>query len=267
MMPFLHWWFGYFARSSWIRPISRVVAAGSGAIVTAVVISRPTRSRWWAQLPLATACWALLGKVEGDDPSPGEHSHPRSWSSRPARLSVPATSYRSVSGHRRRWRRVLSRIHRPRVRFERFTDRARRILVLGQEEARLLNHGFIGTEHILLGLLTEGEGIGAQALQILGVSVEAVREEVVAMVASSRSPTMSSPAFTSRAMQVLQLSAGEAFQLGHDYVGTEHILLGLVREGNGVGAQILVSLGADLPRVRQEVMRQLRHPSEAQGGR
>jgi hypothetical protein len=242
------------------------VAAGSGAIVTAVVISGPTRSRWWAQLPLATACWALLGKVEGDHRGARELRRPRSGSSPSTWLSAPGTSYRLVSGHRRLSRRVLYRL-RPTVRFERFTDRARRVLALAQEEARLLDHGFIGTEHILLGLLTEGEGIGAKTLQSLGVSAEAVREEVVAMLGSSRSPKTSSPPFTSRAMQALKLAAGEASQLGHGYIGTEHILLGLVREGHGVGAQVLVRLGADPPRVRQQVMRQLRRPSEAQGGR
>src|SRR5271166_3800456 len=139
--------------------------------------------------------------------------------------------------------------------FERFTDRARRVLVLAQEEARLLNHSFIGTEHILLGLIHEGEGLAAKALESLGISLEAVREKVQETIgpAGSTGPT-GSPPFTPRAKKVLELSLREALQLGHNYIGTEHMLLGLVREGEGVAAQVLVSLGADLSRVRQQVI-------------
>jgi ATP-dependent Clp protease ATP-binding subunit ClpC len=135
--------------------------------------------------------------------------------------------------------------------FERFTDRARRVLVLAQEEARLLNHNFIGTEHILLGLIHEGEGVAAKALESLGVSREAVREKVAETIGPAGSSTTASPPFTPRAKRVLELSLREALQLGHNYIGTEHMLLGLVREGEGVAARVLVSLGADLPRVRQ----------------
>jgi hypothetical protein len=139
--------------------------------------------------------------------------------------------------------------------FERFTDRARRVLVLAQEEARLLNHNFIGTEHLLLGLIHEGEGVAAQALQAMGISLEAVRARVEETIGSPGSGTQTgSPPFTPRAKKVLELSLREALQLGHNYIGTEHILLGLVREGEGVAAQVLVSLGADLPRVRRHVM-------------
>jgi ATP-dependent Clp protease ATP-binding subunit ClpA len=142
--------------------------------------------------------------------------------------------------------------------FERFTDRARRVLVLAQEEARLLNHSFIGTEHILLGLIHEGEGLAAKALESLGISLEAVREKVEETIGpASAGPTGDSPPFTPRAKKVLELSLREALQLGHNYIGTEHILLGLVREDEGVGAQVLVSLGADLPRVRQQVIQLL----------
>ena len=154
--------------------------------------------------------------------------------------------------------------------FERFTDRARRVLVLAQEEARLLNHRFIGTEHILLGLIHEGDGIAAQALESLGISLEAVRDRVEEAVgpAGSAAPT-GSPPFTPRAKKVLELSLREALQLGHNYIGTEHILLGLVREGEGVAAQVLVSLGADLLRVRATVIDLLAgypgSPSEARG--
>ncbi len=138
--------------------------------------------------------------------------------------------------------------------FERFTDRARRVLVLAQEEARLLNHSFIGTEHILLGLIHEGEGVAAKALESMGISLEAVREKVEETIGMAGTAPSGSPPFTPRAKKVLELSLREALQLGHSYIGTEHMLLGLVREGEGVAAQVLVSLGADLGRVRQQVI-------------
>jgi hypothetical protein len=138
--------------------------------------------------------------------------------------------------------------------FERFTDRARRVLVLAQEEARLLNHSFIGTEHILLGLIHEGEGVAAKALEQLGISLEAVREKVEETIGLSGTAPTGSPPFTPRAKKVLELSLREALQLGHNYIGTEHMLLGLVREGEGVAAQILQDMGADLGDVRQSVI-------------
>jgi len=137
--------------------------------------------------------------------------------------------------------------------FERFTDRARRVVVLAQEEARMLNHNYIGTEHILLGLVHEGEGSAAKALESLGISLEGVRAQVQEIIGRGQlTPTGHIP-FTPRAKKVLELSLREALQLGHNYIGTEHILLGLIREGEGVAAQVLVKLGADLPRVRQQV--------------
>ncbi|NNL48146.1 MAG: ATP-dependent Clp protease ATP-binding subunit, partial [Acidimicrobiia bacterium] len=138
--------------------------------------------------------------------------------------------------------------------FERFTERARRVVVLAQEEARLLNHNYIGTEHILLGLIHEGEGLAAQALQNLNIKLESVRTQVVETLGQgAQSPTGHIP-FTPRAKKVLELSLREALQLGHNYIGTEHILLGLIREGEGVAAQVLVKLGADLHKVRQTVI-------------
>ena len=131
------------------------------------------------------------------------------------------------------------------------------MLVLAQEEARLLNHSFIGTEHILLGLIHEGEGVAAKALESLGISLEAVREKVEETIGPAGSAPTGSPPFTPRAKKVLELSLREALQLGHNYIGTEHMLLGLVREGEGVAAQVLVSLGADLTRVRQQVIQLL----------
>ena len=141
--------------------------------------------------------------------------------------------------------------------FERFTDRARRVLVLAQEEARLLNHSFIGTEHILLGLIHEGEGVAARVLESLSVSLEPARKKVKETVGPVGSARTASPPFTPRAKKVLELALREALQLGHNYIGTEHILLGLVREGDGVAARVLVSLGVDLSRVRPEVLRLL----------
>lgn len=138
--------------------------------------------------------------------------------------------------------------------FERLTDSARRVLVLAQEEARLLNHNFIGTGHILLGLLREGDGVAAQALGALAVLLEDARERVRNHIGSEDGVTTASPPFTPRARAVLALSLREALLLGHDYIGTEHVLLGLVREGEGVGARVLVSLGVDLSSVRQQVM-------------
>ena len=130
--------------------------------------------------------------------------------------------------------------------FERFTDRARRVVVLAQEEARLLNHNYIGTEHILLGLIHEGEGVAAKALESLGISLEAVRSQVEEIIGQGGSSPSGHIPFTPRAKKVLELSLREALQLGHNYIGTEHILLGLIREGEGVAAQVLVKLGADL---------------------
>jgi hypothetical protein len=138
--------------------------------------------------------------------------------------------------------------------FERFTDRARRVLVLAQEEARLLNHNFIGTEHILLGLIHEDDGVAAIALRSLGIGLEAAREKVEETIGPAGSATTATPPFTHRAKYVLELSLREALRLGHNYVGTEHLLLGLLREGEGVAVQVLVNLGADLSGVRQEVI-------------
>jgi ATP-dependent Clp protease ATP-binding subunit ClpC len=137
--------------------------------------------------------------------------------------------------------------------FERFTDRARRVVVLAQEEARMLNHNYIGTEHILLGLIHEGDGVAAKALESLGISQEAVRQQVEEIIGQGQQAPSGHIPFTPRAKKVLELSLREALQLGHNYIGTEHILLGLIREGEGVAAQVLVKLGADLNRVRQQV--------------
>ena len=141
--------------------------------------------------------------------------------------------------------------------FERFTDRARRVVVLAQEEARMLNHNYIGTEHILLGLIHEGEGVAAKALESLGISLEAVRQKVEEIIGHGQQSPSGHIPFTPRAKKVLELSLREALQINHSYIGTEHILLGLIREGEGVAAQVLVKLGADLNRVRNQVLQLL----------
>ena len=147
--------------------------------------------------------------------------------------------------------------------FERFSDRARRVIVLAQEEARMLNHNYIGTEHILLGLIHESEGVAAKALESLGISLDAVRQQVEEIIGQGQQAPSGHIPFTPRAKKVLELSLRESLQLGHGYIGTEHILLGLLREGDGVAAQVLVKLGADLNRVRQQVI-QLLHGYQGQ---
>ena len=141
--------------------------------------------------------------------------------------------------------------------FERFTDRARRVIVLAQEEARALNHNYMGTEHILLGLIKEGEGVAAKALESMGINLEDVRREVEELIGHGTQPVTGYIPFTPRAKKVLELSLREGLQMGHKYIGTEFLLLGLIREGEGVAAQVLIKLGADLPRVRQQVIQLL----------
>ena len=141
--------------------------------------------------------------------------------------------------------------------FEKFTDKARRVVVLAQEEAKLLNHNYIGTEHILLGLIHEGEGVAAKALEALGISLDGVREQVQEIIGQGQTAPTGHIPFTPRAKKVLELSLREALQLGHSYIGTEHLLLGLIREGEGVAAQVLTKLGADTNRVRQQVIQLL----------
>jgi ATP-dependent Clp protease ATP-binding subunit ClpC len=141
--------------------------------------------------------------------------------------------------------------------FERFTDRARRVVVYAQQEAQMLNHNYIGTEHILLGLIHEGEGVAAKALESMAISLEAVRRQVEEIIGQGQDAPIGHIPFTPRAKKVLELSLREALQLKHNYIGTEHILLGLLREGEGVAAQVLQKLGADLNRVRQQVIQLL----------
>ncbi len=149
--------------------------------------------------------------------------------------------------------------------FERFTDRARRVVVLAQDEARMLDHNYIGTEHILLGLIHEGHGLAAKALESLGISLAVVRQQVEEIIGrGQQQPPSGHIPFTPRAKKVLELSLREALQLGHTYIGTEHILLGLIREGEGVAAQVLVSVGVDLNRARQQVIQLIAGRAEPQ---
>ncbi|HEX2740084.1 MAG TPA: Clp protease N-terminal domain-containing protein, partial [Rubrobacter sp.] len=141
--------------------------------------------------------------------------------------------------------------------FERFTERARKVVVLAQDEARHFNHNYIGTEHLLLGLLREDEGVAAQALSSLNVSLDEVREQVESIVGYGEEGTGAQAPFTPRSKKVLELALREALQLGHNYIGTEHILLGLVRESEGVAARVLSNLDVDPDKVRREVVRRL----------
>lgn len=151
--------------------------------------------------------------------------------------------------------------------FERFTDRARRVVVLAQEEARTLNHNHIGTEHFLLGLLHEGEGVAAKALTALGVDFDDARKRVVERIGVGPQITHGHIPFTPRGKKVMELALREALQLGHNYIGTEHILLALIREGDGVGAQIMTEMGAELNRTRQQVLQELAGYKPQQGGK
>jgi prophage maintenance system killer protein len=157
----------------------------------------------------------------------------------------------------RRWLPGRKRPTQPKDRFARFTDRARRVMVLVQEEARLLNHNYIGTEHLLLGLIREHDGVAAKALATSGISLEAVRAQVEEIIGQGESAPTGHIPFTPRAKKVLDLSLREALQLGHNYIGTEHLLLGLIREGEGIAAQVLVNLGAGHARLRKQVLRLL----------
>jgi ATP-dependent Clp protease ATP-binding subunit ClpA len=158
---------------------------------------------------------------------------------------------------------VLLSSARRQAMFQRFTDRARRVVVLAQEEASRLDHNYIGTEHLLLGLISEGEGVAAAALKSLGISLAPVRQQVEEIIGRGQEAPQGHIPFTPRAKKVLELSLRESQQLGHNYIGTEHILLGLIREGDGVAAQVLVRLGADRNRVRQQVI-QLLHGRTAE---
>jgi ATP-dependent Clp protease ATP-binding subunit ClpC len=142
--------------------------------------------------------------------------------------------------------------------FKRFTARARQVIVLGQEEARTLRHEYMGTEHVLLGLLAEGEGIAGQTLQRAGITLDAARAEIEKIIGRGEAAPRGHVPFTPRAKKVLELALREAIHLGHSYLGTEHILLGLIREGEGVAVRVLAALGADLNELRESVLTALK---------
>jgi ATP-dependent Clp protease ATP-binding subunit ClpA len=157
-------------------------------------------------------------------------------------------------------------LHEGRMMFERFTDRARRVLAYAQEEARELDHAFIGTEHLLLGLIREGDGVAAKALDALGVSYDAVRTKVTAMTELVTNTSSNSPAFTPRAKKVLEMSLREALELRHSYIGTEHILLGLVRQGDDGAVRILNDLGVAMSDIRTQVVELISSQSDGEVG-
>src|SRR5579872_850599 len=150
-----------------------------------------------------------------------------------------------------------------RDRFDKFTERARKVLSLAQEEAQRFNHNYIGTEHILLGLVREGDGVGAKVLRSLGVELQAVRREVERVIGRGDRIVLGDIGLTPRAKKVMELAVDEARRLNHHYIGTEHILLGLIREGEGIAAGVLESLGINLERVRTQTIQVLSQSSHA----
>jgi hypothetical protein len=183
----------------------------------------------------AAGCtWSQIGEALGVSKQAAQqrHSALRSW------IGKVVGGVESVTGHL----------------FKRFTVRARQVVVLGQEEARALRHDYMGTEHLLLGLLREGEGVAAQALQEAGIVLDGVRAEIVEIVGRGKDAPGGRIPFTPRAKKVMELALRESLQLRHNALGTEHLLLGLIREGDGLAAQILVKLGADLQQLRSTVL-------------
>jgi hypothetical protein len=214
-------------------------------------------NHWTDELGPPEAVRTLLDRIAAGDADVNEvtawlYGHP----AEPGAWSVAGRIGLGIVGQARRLRRARIKGKRGSM-FERFTNRARRAVVLAQEEARLLNHNYIGTEHLLLGLIHEGEGVAARALESLDISLEAVRAQVEEIIGQGETAPTGHIPFTRRAKKVLELSLREARQLRCHYIGTEHILLGLVREGEGVAAKVLVKLGADLPQVRQQVVQLL----------
>ena len=235
-----------FRRVPWLAVERANACSGGGAESPAGLLAR---ARIWKRALLPRTRSAATGFHRGDR-------------NRRLRALCPWRTPPSASARRYpRCKRAQVRHMAPRpeewTMFERFTDRARRVVVLAQEEAKMLNHNYIGTEHILLGLIHEGEGVAAKALESLGISLDAVREQVQDIIGQGQQQPTGHIPFTPRAKKVLELSLREALQLGHNYIGTEHILLGLIREGEGVAAQVLVKLGADLNKVRQQVIQLL----------
>jgi ATP-dependent Clp protease ATP-binding subunit ClpC len=152
-------------------------------------------------------------------------------------------------------------------RYDKFTDRARKVLTLAQEEARRFNHNYIGTEHLLLGLVREGEGVAARVLRNLGVELDKVRNSVEFIIGRGDRTVIGEVGLTPRAKKVIELAVDEARRFNHNYIGTEHLLLGLIREGEGIGADVLASLGINREKARAEILRELGQSGPAPGYR
>jgi len=213
---------------------------------------------WQVDLDPPEATSALVGELAAGSLGPADVAD---WLA-PRLRPEPAADACAKGAPMRRWLPIPRRRTGQKGRFARFTDRARRAVVLAQEEARHLNHNYVGTEHLLLGLLREHDGVAAKTLESLGITLGAVRLRVEEIIGLGRTAPTGPAPFTPRAKKVLDLSLREALQLGHNYVGTEHLLLGLVRGGDGVAAEILTELDANHARIRERVLQLLTHHRE-----
>jgi prophage maintenance system killer protein len=241
------------------RPLRR----GNQPVALAAMLQFLALNGWDVNLDPPEAIRTVVAELEVDTLGAREVT---GWLAPRLRLDDPAATC-AKEAPMRRWLPLVSvkMRARPRGMFRRFTERARRAVQLAQEEARLLNHNYIGTEHLLLGLLGEGEGVAAKALESLGISMEAVRAQVEELIGHGESAPAGHLPFTPRAKKVLELSLREALQLGHNYIGTEHILLGLAREGEGVAVEVLIGFGASRARLRDQVLQLLTGEGEQTG--
>jgi prophage maintenance system killer protein len=231
------------------RPFRR----GNDRVALVAALQLLAMHGWRANLdPPGATMWIIAGITAGEVDAPEIRNWllPRLYTESDSRECE--AQMRNLLPARRRRRRTDTSGARM---FGGFSDRARRVVVLAQEEARMLNHSYIGTEHILLGLIHEGEGVAANALQALGISLEAVRREVEEIIGQGQQRPSGHIPFTPRAKKVIQLSLQEALNLGRGYVATEHILLALLREGHGVAAQVLTRLGAGHGPLREQILR------------
>jgi prophage maintenance system killer protein len=241
------------------RPLRR----GNQPVALAAMLQFLALNAWEVDLDPPEATRTVVAKLEAGTLDAGDVTD---WLAPRLRLDDRAATC-AKEAPMRRWLPLVSvKLRaRPRGMFRRFTDRARRAVQLAQEEARLLNHNYVGTEHLLLGLLREGEGVAAKALGSLGISIEAVRAQVEELIGHGESAPAGHLPFTPRAKKALELSLREALQLGHNYIGTEHLLLGLAREGEGVAAELLIGFGAGHARLRDQVLQLLTGEGEQTG--
>jgi prophage maintenance system killer protein len=241
------------------RPLRR----GNQPVALAAMLQFLALNAWEVDLDPPEATRTVVAKLEAGTLDAGDVTD---WLAPRLRLDDRAATC-AKEAPMRRWLPLVSvKLRaRPGGMFRRFTDRARRAVQLAQEEARLLNHNYVGTEHLLLGLLREGEGVAAKALESLGISREAVRAQVEELIGHGESAPAGHLPFTPRAKKALELSLREALQLGHNYIGTEHLLLGLAREGEGVAAELLIGFGAGHARLREQVLQLLTGEGEQTG--